>query len=58
MAKESGKALVAAAILGWVEQGMYLFGTGGASVNEASLGTVLSLGFSVEERWRSYQISM
>lgn len=53
--KGIGKALAATAILEWVELGIYLFGTGGASVNEASLGTVKSLGFSVEERWRSYQ---
>lgn len=53
--KGIGKALAAAAILAWTERGYYLFGTGGASVNEASLGTVMSLGFSVEERWRSYQ---
>ncbi len=53
--KGIGKALASAAILEWVKQGTYLFGTGGASVNEASLGTVRSLGFSVEERWRSYQ---
>lgn len=56
--KGIGKALAAAAILKWVKQGIYLFGTGGASVNEASLGTVRSLGFSVEERWRSYQLPM
>lgn len=53
-----GKALVAAAILEWVKQGNYLFGTGGASFNKASLGTVMSLGFSVEERWRSYQLPL
>lgn len=53
--KGIGKALAAAAIIEWVQQGVYLFGTGGASVNEASLGTVKSLGFLVEERWRSYQ---
>lgn len=53
--KGIGKALVATAILEWVKQGNCLFCTGGASVNEASLGTVMSLGFSVEERWRSYQ---
>lgn len=50
-----GKALAAFAILQWVKQGVEVFATGGASVNEASLGTVRSLGFSVEERWRSYQ---
>jgi len=53
--KGIGKALAAAAILGWVDQGIRAFATGGAMVNEASLGTVRSLGFSVEERWRSYQ---
>lgn len=30
----------------------------GLAVNAASLGTVTSLGFSVEERWRSYQLPM
>ena len=55
--KGIGKALAAAAILEWVRQGIHLFGTGGASVNVASLGTVKSLGFSVEERWRSYQLT-
>jgi GNAT superfamily N-acetyltransferase len=52
--KGIGKALAAAAILDWVNQGIRVFATGGAMVNEASLGTVKSLGFSVEERWRSY----
>ena len=36
--------------------GIRIFATGGASVNDASLGTVRSLGFSVAEKWRSYQI--
>lgn len=53
--KGIGKALAAAAILEWVGQGIYRFGTGGASENEASLGTVESLGFSIDEKWRSYQ---
>lgn len=53
--KGIGKALAAAAILDWVDRGIRLFGTGGAMVNEASLGTVRSLGFSIQERWRSYQ---
>ena len=56
--KGIGKALAAAAILGWVERGIYLFGTGGAMTNDASLGTVRSLGFAIEERWRSYQLPM
>ncbi len=50
-----GKALAAAAIIEWVKAGVELFGTGGASINEASLRTVISLGFDVKERWRSYQ---
>ncbi len=53
--KGLGKALAAAAIVHWMRDGIRLFGTGGAAINEASLGTVTSLGFSVEERWRSYQ---
>ena len=53
--KGIGKALVAAAIVEWAERGIRLFGTGGAMTNEASLGTVRSLGFSIDERWRSYQ---
>ena len=52
-----GKALAAAAILGWAELGIQTFATGGAAQNAASLGTVRSLGFSAEERWRSYQIA-
>lgn len=51
-----GKALASAAILAWIEMGIRIFATGGAMTNEASLGTVRSLGFSVEEKWRSYQL--
>ena len=50
-----GKALVASAIIAWERLGIRIFATGGASINKASLGTVESLGFIVEERWRSYQ---
>lgn len=53
--KGIGKALAAAAILAWERLGVRIFATGGASANEASLGTVESLGFNVEERWRSYK---
>ena len=53
--KGIGKAMVAAAIVDWAGQGVAVFATGGAAVNAASLGTVQSLGFSIEERWRSYQ---
>jgi len=52
-----GKALASVAILTWIETGIHIFATGGAMTNEASLGTVRSLGFSVEEKWRSYQIN-
>jgi GNAT superfamily N-acetyltransferase len=50
-----GKALAAMAIVEWVKEGIDLFGAGGAAVNESSLGTVRSLGFLIDERWRSYQ---
>lgn len=56
--KGIGKALAAAAIIAWERLGVRIFATGGASTNEASLGTVESLGFNVEERWRSYQLLM
>lgn len=56
--KGIGKALASAAILEWSGRGIRVFGTGGAMANDASLGTVRSLGFSIEERWRSYQLPM
>lgn len=55
--KGIGKALLAAAILAWTELGVRTFTTGGAAVNAGSIGTVRSLGFSIEEIWRSYQIA-
>jgi GNAT superfamily N-acetyltransferase len=55
--KGIGKAMLAAAILAWAKSGIRIFATGGASINNASLGIVRSLGFSVEEKWRSYQIN-
>lgn len=55
--KGIGKAMSSAAILAWAKSGIRIFATGGASINDASLGTVRSLGFSVEEKWRSYQIT-
>lgn len=54
--KGIGKAMASAAILAWAKSVIRIFATGGAAVNDASLGTVRSLGFSVEEKWRSYQI--
>lgn len=53
--KGIGKALCSRAIIAWFRLGNRTFGTGGAMANDASLGTVKSLGFSVVERWRSYQ---
>ena len=54
--KGIGKALAATAILAWYRFGIFEFATGGAAQNTASLRTVHSLGFSIEERWRSYQL--
>ena len=56
--KGIGKALASAAIMAWFRLGYRSFGTGGAMANDASLGTVRSLGFSIEERWRSYQLPL
>jgi GNAT superfamily N-acetyltransferase len=53
--KGLGKAVKAASILALAEDGVRLFGTGGAAVNEASLGANRTLGYTIEERWRSYQ---
>lgn len=53
--KGLGKAVKAASILALAEGGIRLFGTGGAAVNEASLGANRTLGYTIEERWRSYQ---
>jgi GNAT superfamily N-acetyltransferase len=50
-----GKAVKAASILALAKDGVRLFGTGGAAVNEASLGANRALGYAIEERWRSYQ---
>jgi GNAT superfamily N-acetyltransferase len=50
-----GKAVKAASILALAEDGVRLFGTGGAAVNEASLGANRALGYTIEEHWRSYQ---
>jgi GNAT superfamily N-acetyltransferase len=52
--KGLGKAVKAASILALAEDGVRLFGTGGAAVNEASLGANRALGYAIEERWRSY----
>jgi GNAT superfamily N-acetyltransferase len=50
-----GQAVKAASILALVEDGVRVFGTGGAAVNESSLGANRALGYIIEERWRSYE---
>lgn len=50
-----GAAISAASILAFSEDGIRTFTAGGAGQNDASLGLVRSVGFIVEEQWRSYQ---
>lgn len=49
-----GQAVKAASILAFLASGSTVFGTGGAGQNDASLGANQALGYSIEERWRSY----
>ncbi|WBQ05171.1 hypothetical protein [Kribbella sp. CA-293567] len=49
-----GQAVKAASILALLAEGVRVFGTGGAALNEASIGANVALGYVVEERWRSY----
>ncbi|MGC4936530.1 GNAT family N-acetyltransferase [Kribbella sp. DT2] len=49
-----GQAVKALSILTLYADGVRVFGTGGAALNAASLGANESLGYVVEERWRSY----
>jgi GNAT superfamily N-acetyltransferase len=49
-----GQAVKAASILALLSEGVTVFGTGGAGVNEASLGANRALGYVLEERWRTY----
>ncbi len=48
-------AIAAASIISFAADGVRTFTAGGAGVNDASLGLVRSVGFVVEEQWRSYQ---
>ena len=50
-----GTAVAAASIVAFATEGVRVFTAGGAAVNAASLGLVRSLGFQVEEQWRSYE---
>ncbi|MEU4390705.1 hypothetical protein [Kribbella sp. NPDC023855] len=49
-----GQAVKAASILALLDAGVRVFGTGGAALNDASLGANLAFGYVIEERWRSY----
>ncbi|MBI3429323.1 MAG: GNAT family N-acetyltransferase [Actinobacteria bacterium] len=50
-----GSAIASLAIITNANLGERFFSTGGAIVNEASQATVNSLGFVVDEKWRSYE---
>lgn len=50
-----GAAVAAASILAFAKEGVRVFTAGGAAVNASSLGLVRSMGFQVEEQWRSYE---
>lgn len=54
--KGVGAAVKAASIIALAEDGVRIFGSGGARVNEAILRTNKSLGYIVEEHWLSYQL--
>jgi GNAT superfamily N-acetyltransferase len=49
-----GQAIKAASILAFLATGSTVFATGGAGQNDASLGANRALGYTIEERWRSY----
>ncbi len=50
-----GSSIASFAIITHAKLGARIFSTGGAAVNEASQSTVRSLGFLVDEQWRSYR---
>lgn len=50
-----GAAVSAASIIAFANEGVRVFTAGGAAVNASSLGLVRSMGFQVEEQWRSYE---
>lgn len=51
------KAVKAASILAFAADGVRVFGTGGAAVNEASLRMNAAVGYVVTERWASFDVS-
>ena len=50
-----GSAIASLAISTHANLGERPFSTGGAAINEASQATVKSLGFVIDEQWRSYK---
>jgi ribosomal protein S18 acetylase RimI-like enzyme len=50
-----GAAVAAASIVAFAKEGVRVFTAGGAAVNASSLGLVRSMGFHVDEQWRSYE---
>lgn len=50
-----GGAIAAASIIAFADDGVRTFTAGGAGMDDASLGLVRSMGFTLEEQWRSYQ---
>jgi GNAT superfamily N-acetyltransferase len=53
--KSLASALGSFAIMEFLSQGVTTFVTGGAAVNSSSKATVESLGFTIDELWRSYR---
>ena len=53
--KSLASALGSFAIMEFLSQGVTTFATGGAAVNSSSKATVESLGFTIDELWRSYR---
>ncbi|MFK4083681.1 hypothetical protein ACI2LF_06210 [Kribbella sp. NPDC020789] len=51
-----GQAVKAASILAFLDIGITRFSTGGAAVNDGSIGANQALGYVVDERWRSYAL--
>lgn len=54
--KSIASGLGSFAILHYLSKGMTTFATGGAAVNSSSKGSVESLGFVIDEFWRSYKV--
>ena len=53
-----GSAIASLAIETHANLGERSFSTGGAAGNETSQATVRSLGFAIDEQWRSYEITL